>query len=79
LDERGRWKWKRQAAETACREKERQSLDVGLRLAETLDAVAGLPLTTFLENIDALKALQNVAFDDETGGALEAFVLRHGG
>jgi hypothetical protein len=35
-------------------------------------------LATLLEEIDALKAFQDVTFDDETGGALEAFVLRHG-
>jgi hypothetical protein len=49
--------------------------DVGLGLAEALDAVARLPLAALLEQIDALKALQNVAFDDEAGDALEAFVL----
>ena len=54
-------------------------LDVRLGLAESLHAVAGFPLATFFQNINALKALQNIAFDDETGGALEAFVLGHGG
>jgi hypothetical protein len=51
--------------------------DVGLGLAQTHDAVARLPLTTLLEHIEALEALQDVAFDDEAGGALETFVLRH--
>ena len=37
-----------------------------------IDRIGGL-------HINALKALQNIAFDDETGGALEAFVLGHGG
>jgi hypothetical protein len=64
---------------TACRKNGRDGSDVGLGLAETLDAVAGLPLATLLEDIHALKALQDIAFDDEAGGALEAFVLRHGG
>ena len=64
---------------TACRGKGRDGSDVGLGLTETLDAIAGLPLATLLEDIHALKALQDVAFDDEAGGALEAFVLRHGG
>ena len=53
-------------------------LDVRLGLAEALHAIAGFPLATFFQNINALKALQNIAFDDETGGALEAFVLGHG-
>jgi hypothetical protein len=43
----------------------------------THDAVARLPLTTLLEHFEALKALQDVAFDDEARGALETFVLRH--
>ena len=49
--------------------------DVGLGLAQTLHAVAGLPLTALFENVDALEALQNVTFDDEAGDALEAFML----
>jgi hypothetical protein len=49
--------------------------DVGLGLAQTHHAVAGLPLTALLEDVDALEALQNVAFDDEAGDALETFVL----
>jgi hypothetical protein len=40
-----------------------------------LDAVAGLPLATLPQQVDALEALEDVAFDDETGDALEAFVL----
>ena len=50
-------------------------LDVGLGFAQTLDAIAFLPLSAFLEDFDAFKTLQNVALDDDTAGALEAFVL----
>jgi hypothetical protein len=50
-------------------------LDVGLGLAEALDAVAGLPLAALFQDVDALEALEDVAFDDEAGGALETFVL----
>jgi hypothetical protein len=50
-------------------------LDVGLGLAEALDAIAGLPLATFPQDVDSLEALEDVAFDDEAGGALETFVL----
>jgi len=49
--------------------------DVGLGFAETLDAVARFPLAAFLEDLDALEALQDVAFHDEAGDALETFVL----
>jgi hypothetical protein len=49
--------------------------DVRLGLAQTRDAVAGFPLAAFLEDRDALEALQDVAFHDETGDALETFVL----
>jgi hypothetical protein len=49
--------------------------DVGLGLAETLHAIAGLPEAALPEQINALKTLQDVAFDDETGDALKAFVL----
>jgi hypothetical protein len=52
--------------------------NVGLGLAQALDAVAGFPLAAFPEQVDALKALQDVAFDDDTVGTLETFVLRHG-
>jgi hypothetical protein len=60
---------------TACSEKEWFGLDVGLGLAEALHAVTGFPLAALLEQIDAFEALQDVAFNDEAGGALEAFVL----
>jgi hypothetical protein len=51
--------------------------DVGLGLAQTLHTVAGLPLTALFQEVDALEALEDVAFDDEAGSALETFVLRH--
>jgi hypothetical protein len=69
------WAKKRQAAKTACRKGRKRKSDVGLRLAQALDAVARLPLVTLPEELDALEALQDVAFNDETRGALEAFVL----
>jgi len=49
--------------------------DVGLGLAEALNAIADLPLAALPENLDALEALEDVAFNDEAGGALETFVL----
>jgi hypothetical protein len=52
-------------------------LDVGLGLAETLHAIADLPLAALFEDVDALEALQHVAFNDEARDALETFVLRH--
>jgi hypothetical protein len=53
----------------------RGGLDVGLSLAQALNAIAGLPLTTLLKQVDTLEAFEDVAFDDETGRALETFVL----
>jgi hypothetical protein len=53
--------------------------NVGLGLAQALDAVAGFPLAAFSEQVNALEALQDVALDDDTAGTLETFVLRHGG
>ncbi len=50
-------------------------LDVGLGLAETGDAVAFFPLATLFQDGDALEALEDVAFDDDAGGTLEAFML----
>ena len=52
--------------------------DVRLGLAETGDAVAFLPLAALLQDGHALEALEDVAFDDQTVGALETFVLGHG-
>jgi hypothetical protein len=50
-------------------------LDVGLGLAKAGDALAFLPLAALLENGDAFEAFEDVALHDDTGGALEAFVL----
>jgi hypothetical protein len=72
--EAGRTK-KRQAARTACRKGATVESDVGLGLAETLHAIAGLPEAALLEQVDPLETLQDVAFDHETGDALKAFVL----
>ena len=56
----------------------KESLDFGLGLAETGDAIASFPLTALLEQVDALEALQDVAFDDETAaGGLETGMLGH--
>jgi hypothetical protein len=44
-----------------------------------LDTVSGLPLTSLLEEIDALEALEDVALHLEGAGGLEAVVLRHRG
>jgi hypothetical protein len=49
--------------------------NVRFGLAQTLDAVAGLPLAALLEQINALEAFQDIAFNDEAGDALKAFVL----
>jgi hypothetical protein len=54
------------------------TLGVGGGLAETLNAVAFLPLAALAEKLDALEALEDVAFNDDSLGTLEAAVLRHG-
>ena len=51
------------------------SLDVGLGLAEALNAVARFPLTALFEQVDAFETLQYVALNDETADTLETFVL----
>jgi hypothetical protein len=66
---------KKAGSEDCLPEREGAGSDVRLGLAETLDAVADFPLAAFLEDFDALEALQDVAFHDEAGDALEAFVL----
>jgi hypothetical protein len=39
-------------------------LDVGLGLAQALDAVARFPLATLLEQVHALEAFQDIALND---------------
>jgi hypothetical protein len=70
-----KWATKRQAVVTACQKGETGFLDVRLGLAETHHAIAFFPLRTLLEDLDAFETLQDVAFNDETTGTLEAFVL----
>jgi hypothetical protein len=41
----------------------RNRLDVGLGLAQTLHAIAGLPLAPLPEQVNALEALEDVAFN----------------
>jgi hypothetical protein len=50
-------------------------LDVWGRLAETLNTVAHFPLTTLLKKLYAFEALEDVAFNYESFGTLEAFML----
>jgi len=50
-------------------------LRFGLRLAQTCDAVAGLPLAAFLEKFGALKALENIAFAAQSGRCAQAAML----
>jgi hypothetical protein len=48
--------------------------DIGLRLPESLDAIASLPLAALLEQLEAFEPFQDIALNDEAG-ALETFVL----
>jgi len=67
---------KKAGSESCLRKEERPAnSDVRLGLAETLNAIAGFPLATFAEDLDALEALQDVTLNNQTGDALEAFVL----
>jgi hypothetical protein len=63
------------STKTACQGKDRGRLGVGLGLAEPGDTVARLPLTALLQEVHTLEALEDVAFNDEAGLALETFVL----
>lgn len=47
----------------------------GFGLAEAGDAVAGFPLTAFLEDFDALKALHDVSFAAQSGRGAQAAML----
>ena len=67
---------KRQAVDAACLDVKRENdSDVGLGLAQALNAVARFPLAAFFEQLDAFETLQNVALNDEAVDTLEAFVL----
>lgn len=66
---------KKQAVANCLPEMKCNRLDVRLGLAETLNAIAGFPLTALLEEVNPFETLQYVAFNDETGCALETFVL----
>ena len=69
---------KKAGSKTACQKSVLKiNSDVGLGLAQTLHAIAFLPLVALLQDLDALEALEDVTFDDEARGALETFVLRH--
>ena len=50
-------------------------LRVRLRLAETEDAVAGLPLSTTLEDFDALEPFEDVALCGDGAGTFQTAVL----
>jgi hypothetical protein len=63
------------SVENCLPKRESVNSDVGLGLAQTLHAIAGLPLAALLEDFDALEALEDIAFHDEAGDALETFVL----
>lgn len=52
-------------------------LDVWSRLAKAGNAIAFLPCTALTEKLNALEALEDVTFNYESLGTLEAFVLRH--
>lgn len=52
-------------------------LDWGLGLAETGDAIARFPVTGLLEDLDALVALQDVAFSSKCAGSAKTAVLCH--
>ena len=51
------------------------SLDVGLGLAKTDNAISRIPLTALFEQVQTFETFQNIALNDDTGRALEAFVL----
>jgi hypothetical protein len=68
----------RSTCEPARRVESVDGLDVGLGLAETLDAVARLPLAALLQERHALEALQDVTFlDDTAAGGFETGMLGH--
>jgi hypothetical protein len=67
---------KKKAGSGSCLPKGEETYsDVGLRLAQALDAVAGLPLAALPQEVNAFEALEDVAFNNETGDTLETFML----
>jgi hypothetical protein len=50
-----------------------------LGFPETDDALALLPLAAFLEQLDALEALEHIAFHGDAFGGLQTAVLGHDG
>ena len=52
-----------------------QKLRFRLGLAEARNAVAFLPLTTFLQEFSAFKTLEYVAFAAQSGGRAQAAML----
>jgi hypothetical protein len=50
-------------------------LRVGLRLAQTRDAVAGLPLAAFLEKFGALETLEDIALAAKGGRRAQTAML----
>jgi hypothetical protein len=50
-------------------------LRVRLRLAQTRDAVAFLPLAAFLEDFDALEALHDIALATQRGRRAQTAML----
>jgi len=65
----------RQSKLPARKENQETYSDVWLGLAQTLHAIAALPLSALFEEIDALEALQDVTFNDEAVGPLETLML----
>ena len=45
---------------------------LGFCFAQTRDAVAGLPMTAFLKDFDAFKALEHIAFRARSAGGAQA-------
>ncbi len=53
------------------------ALGVGLGFGKAHDFAAFLPLPAFLEQLDALETLQDIAFGRDGAGAFETAMLRH--
>jgi len=67
---------KRQIEETAAGRLRRYGcLSFAFGLAQAGNAVAGFPLTAFLEQFQALKALEHVSFTAQGGGGAQTPML----